>query len=225
MKVLVFDLDDTLYDEKTFVMSGFRAVSDYLQSNFNIPKEESFGLMVEDLKENGRGHIFDNILNRYNIHSKSSVKKCVSIYRTHQPTISLDPEADNCLSKFNIYPIYIVTDGNKMVQYNKLKALGLHERVRFCFITHRYGLCHAKPSPYCFNKICHMEKVDPTQVVYIGDNPKKDFIGIKPLGFKTIRVKKGDYADLTLSPEYEAHYTIHSLSELTDDLLKELSRI
>jgi putative hydrolase of the HAD superfamily len=225
MKILVFDLDDTLYDEKTFVISGFQAVSDYLQSNFSIPKEKSFRLMVENLKENGRGHIFDHILNRYNVYSKSSVKKCVSIYRTHEPTISLDPEADNCLSKFSMYPIYIVTDGNKMVQYNKLKALGLYSRVKFCFITHRYGLKHAKPSPYCFNKICRMEKVNPIQVVYIGDNPKKDFVGIKPLGFKTIRVRKGDYADVTLSPEYEAHYTIHSLSELTDNLLKELSRL
>ncbi|MBD1381927.1 HAD family hydrolase [Metabacillus arenae] len=222
MTVLVFDLDDTLYDEKTFVFSGFRAVCDYLEKNFDIPKKESYPLMVEDLNENGRGHIFDNTLKKFNIYSKSIVEKCVTIYRTHQPTITIDPEADKCLTRFSKFPKYIVTDGNKMVQYNKLKALELFNRVKFCFITHRYGIKHAKPSPYCFNKICHIENVKPDQVVYVGDNPNKDFIGIKPLGFKTIRLKKGNYADINLSPAHEANYAIHSLNELTEALIKKL---
>jgi putative hydrolase of the HAD superfamily len=115
--------------------------------------------------------------------------------------------------------LYIVTDGNKTVQKNKLIALGLHEMVKFCFITHRYSIRHAKPSPYCFLKICEREKVAAEKVVYIGDNPHKDFVGIKPFGFKTIRIKKGQYEDIVKSDEFEAKYCMNSISELSLDML------
>ena len=38
--ILVFDLDDTLYDEITFVYSGFSAVSKYLSLQFNLNEKK-----------------------------------------------------------------------------------------------------------------------------------------------------------------------------------------
>ena len=141
------------------------------------------------------------------------------VYRGHSPNIQLNAEADDCLKRFGQVPKYIVTDGNKQVQESKIKALGLHQRVNFYYITHRYGIKSAKPSPYCFLKICQREQVPPENVLYIGDNPHKDFVGIKPLGFKTIRVMQGQYKDLVKPQEYEADYQIKSLAELDDKLL------
>ena len=140
----------------------------------------------------------------------------------HKPKIQLYPEADTCLNRLCNYPIYIVTDGNKMVQENKLRALNLLSRVNFCYITHRYGVKNSKPSPYCFLKICERERVSPKDVIYIGDNPHKDFVGIKPLGFNTIRVRKGQYRDLIKPEKFEANYQIESLTELDDVLLEQI---
>ena len=36
IKIIIFDLDDTLYPEIEFVMSGFRAVSRYISKKYNI---------------------------------------------------------------------------------------------------------------------------------------------------------------------------------------------
>ena len=55
--VLVFDLDDTLYDELTYVHSGFRAVSSFLEAEYNLPAEASFPWMMERLA-GGRGDSF-----------------------------------------------------------------------------------------------------------------------------------------------------------------------
>lgn len=216
--ILVFDLDDTLYEELTFVKSGFRAVADYLNEQYSIPVQTGLEFMLGKLSS-GRGRIFDDLLINYDIYKKDLVRKCVSIYRRHRPEITLYPEADVCLERFRDYPLYIVTDGNKVVQQNKIRALGLDQRVKFCYITHCYGIKNAKPSPYCFFKICEREKVSPKEVVYIADNPHKDFVGIKPLGFKTIRVIQGQYKDLILSKEYEANQQIYSLRELNENLL------
>lgn len=220
--ILVFDLDDTLYEELTFVKSGFRAVARYLSEQFSVPVQTGLEFMLEKLSS-GRGRIFDDLLINYGIYKKNLVRKCVSIYRLHRPEITLYPEADACLERFRDYPLYIVTDGNKVVQQNKIKALGLDQRVKFCYITHRYGIKNAKPAPYCFLKICEREKVTPKEVVYIADNPHKDFVGIKPLGFKTIRVLQGAYREIRLSCDYEADNRIGALDELTEDFLATIS--
>jgi putative hydrolase of the HAD superfamily len=111
-------------------------------------------------------------------------------------------------------PLYIVTDGNKLVQHRKLAALNLLSRVKRSFITHRFGIRHAKPSPYCFQRICALENTSPQQVIYIADNPVKDFVGIKPLGYKTIRVLTGQHKSTVMPPAFEADRQIHSLAEL-----------
>lgn len=58
-------------------------------------------------------------------------------------------------------------------------------------------------------------------MVYIGDNPYKDFVGIKPLGFRTVRVCRGQYKEIVKTEEYEAGYRIKSLEELDDVLFRQ----
>lgn len=216
--VLVFDLDDTLYDELTYVQSGFKAVAAYLHQNKGIVQQECLAWMLERLAS-GRGKIFDDLLLHYGIYNPNLVRRCLSVYRAHQPEIKLDPEADCCLERFESFPKYIVTDGHKGVQCRKIQVLGLQPRVDFCYITHRYGIRNAKPSPYCFLKICEREEVKPQQVIYIADNPRKDFVGIKPLGFQTVRVMQGQHRSVELSLAYEAEYRIPSLGKLTGEFL------
>lgn len=216
--VIVFDLDDTLYDESSFVRSGFDAVADYLQEVFSIPSEDSLIYMLERLSK-GRGHIFDDLLMKNVIFSIKNVKRCLSVYREHKPKINLYKEAIDCLDRFRKYPIYVVTDGNKQVQHNKLNSLDLCNKVEFCYLTHRYGKDKAKPSPYCFFKICERENVGPCNVVYVGDNPSKDFVGIKPFGFKTVRVLKGKYKTIEMDRKFEADNRINSLAQLDQSMI------
>lgn len=214
VKIVVFDLDDTLYPEIEFVKSGFRAVAAYFDEPLLFEK------MCEVLEQNGRGRVFDLALAHFGERSKKAVQKALSIYRQHTPRISLPKESQEILEYFDAQniPLYIVTDGNKHVQANKIKALGLERYVKKSFITHRYGTIHAKPSPYCFVKIAQNEGVDWCDVVYIGDNCNKDFVGIKRLGFRTVRIKQGMFVDVQKPQEYQAEYEIKSLLELKQKL-------
>ncbi|SFL45489.1 HAD family hydrolase [Pelosinus propionicus] len=219
--VIVFDLDDTLYDEITFVQSGFKAVAKHLFETYAVPISVSYLFMLEHLQL-GRGKIFDDTLQHFGVFSKKEVVRCVTVYRSHVPKIHLYDDTARCLQRFSNVPMYIVTDGNKLVQKNKLVALGLYQRVKFCFITHRYGIKNAKPSPHCFLKICEREKTEPREVVYIGDNPHKDFVKIKALGFKTVRMMRGYFKDVVKSSEFEAHFQIRSLDELNNEFLSKV---
>jgi putative hydrolase of the HAD superfamily len=220
--IIVFDLDEVLYDEKTYVISGFRAVSEFLEKDEAIPKKIIFEYLKRRLK-NGRERIFNDLLDNFRIYSQKNLKKCISVYRTHTPKIKLYSDAKDCLKRLKNYPLYIVTDGNKMVQKNKIKALNLENHVKKTILTSNYGLRNSKPSTFCFQKICDMEKTSPTNLVYIGDDPHKDFVGLKREGFKTIRLFKGRFKNERLSKEFEADYKIKSLKEINEKFIKKIS--
>lgn len=223
MKVIVFDLDDTLYDEMTYVKSGFQAVARFLSERFLIRYDDSMEIMLTELESNGRGQVFDRVLINYEIYSKNNVKDCLRVYRSHHPQIQLYDDAERCIKTLEQMeiPLYIVTDGNKLVQYRKLKTLGLydHPAIRKCYISRRFGTKHEKPSPYCFMQICTKEQVKPSDVVYVGDNPNKDFVGIKPLGFKTVRVLRGGFVDIQKPQNFEADIAVDSLDEVLAHLI------
>ena len=221
MKVIIFDLDDTLYDELTFVKSGFMKVSKFLYDEYRLYQKETYEFMINRLKQD-RKNIFDDLLLQNKIYSKNLVKSCISIYRMHKPNIKLESEVIYSLKRLKNYSKYILTDGNKIVQNNKIRSLGLKNYMNGIILTSNYGLKNAKPSPYCFLKICKLENIEPKNALYIGDNPHKDFVGIKPLGFKTIRILQGQYKILKLSKKYEADFFINSLKEITPKLLSEI---
>lgn len=218
VKVIIFDLDNTLYNELDYVYSGFKAVANYFNQAYSLPFEETYYFMIEELKTKGRGKIFNSILSKYKLDTLKNVKRAVSVYRLHTPKITLPESSKDILNYYSNKPIYIVTDGNKIVQAKKIEALGLNRYIKKAFITHQYGLKYAKPSTYCFEKIASIEKVHPEEIVYIGDDIEKDFVGIKPLGFKTMRLKTYNSKDYTKSQEYYADIEIDHINELTNIL-------
>ncbi len=215
VKVIIFDLDDTLYDEITFVYSGFWAVAHHFAP---LNAEAMFKEMVEILQQKGRGGVFDGALKKFGLYSKANVKKALSVYRSHTPKIELNSDAKEMLEYFSAQnkPLYIITDGNKNVQANKIKALGVEQWIKKALITHRYGVQNAKPSPYCFLKIASLEAAKPEEILYVADNINKDFVGIKKLGFRTIRIKQGMFANATRPQEFHAEREINSLLELKE---------
>ncbi len=214
--IIVFDLDDTLYDEITYVRSGFKAVAEFLTNKLNIPTNEIYNSFIKILTENGRGRVFDIYLDSINKKNKTLIIKCLSVYRTHKPSIELSTSAikvRNYLIAKN-YTIYIVTDGNKIVQKNKIEALDVKKYVKKTLPTHNYGTDKAKPSIYCFELISKWEKVDFCELVYIGDNPNKDFVNLKKNNAKTIRINQGMFKDVFLDDKYSADFIVNNIEEI-----------
>ncbi len=216
--ILVFDLDDTLYSEITYVKSGLAVVASHLSEQYDLAYTECFNELVSLLQREGRGRVFDSYLRSVGLFSTRAVQRCVAVYRGHTPQISLFRETLPVLEYLSEYPHYLVTDGNKDVQKNKVSALGIECYFRRVFITHRFGLINAKPSTYCFEKIRRAEKVNWNNMVYVGDNPHKDFVNLNKVGATTIRVRTGDYGLLLAKPGYDARYTIDNIRDLPEIL-------
>ena len=212
--IIIFDLDDTLYEEITFVKGGFKAVAFFLEKYIYINSEIIYKDLMNILEEKGRGKIFDLLLLRYNKYKKNLVKKCISVYRSHKPNINIDRYAKDFLISNKNSTFYLVTDGNKNVQARKIEALKIRPYFKGIFITHRYGIKNAKPSLYCFQKIKEIEKEEWDNMIYIGDNPNKDFVSLNKVYAKTIRVLTGNYSHEIVSEKYDALVTISTLKDL-----------
>jgi putative hydrolase of the HAD superfamily len=121
------------------------------------------------------------------------------------------------------YSLYVVTDGNKLVQNNKIKSLDVERFMEKVYITYRYGLIASKPSLKCFEMIKSREKVNWEEIIYIGDNPKKDFVNLNKVNAVTIRVLQGEYSTIKVDKNYDAIYKIDKITEL-EKLLKNICK-
>jgi putative hydrolase of the HAD superfamily len=209
----IFDLDDTLYPERTYVESGFKAVAKMLEQCFGWSAGESLAHMFDTLAREGRGLVFDRLLESKNAHNSSRVRACIKAYRHHRPTIKLAPMAREVLGNLGTYP-YLVTDGHKVVQQNKVEALNLQPLFKKIYITHRYGIRHAKPSTYCFELIKRRENCEWSDMFYVGDNPGKDFVNLNLLGVHTIRIATGEHSRVAAREGFDAVHHIKSLDDL-----------
>ena len=77
--IVAFDLDDTLYDEITFVRSGFRAVAEVVSQRWNIAATDAYAILSESLAENDRGRQFDDLLDRLGAHTRKNVDYLIAI--------------------------------------------------------------------------------------------------------------------------------------------------
>jgi putative hydrolase of the HAD superfamily len=221
-KVLVFDLDDTLYKELDFVQSGFRAVASSLQNSANLPKQKSLQFMNNQLDEFGRGQIFDSLIREFSI-VQASVRELVAIYRYHSPAISLRPEALKMLSKLPQIlekKPYLVTDGNPRVQRSKIKALQISHFFEKTYCTRDFGLGAEKPSLKVFQHILDREKTSMANLTYVGDDPSKDFHSIVTAGGTAIRVRTGRFAKVERKNLIQPQFEIDSMDELFEILVK-----
>lgn len=182
LKVIIFDLDDTLYGEKQYVFSGYKKIADY----FGI--SEIANDMWTVFKNGGKA--IDEVLEKYQLSNYK--EKALEIYRFQDPEITLYPGVSEMVKKIkSSKKVGIITDGRPEGQRAKLKALNL--KVDKIIITDELGgLKFRKPNPLAFELMKDYFEVEFNEMCYIGDNINKDFISPLKLGMKTIYFKNKD---------------------------------
>lgn len=224
IKAILFDLDDTLYEEKEFVKSGFKEVAKFISNKFKINEKIFYKILSNVFSEGVRGNIFNIALERLNINlDENIIPSMVKVYREHMPKINLKKNIKYLLLNFRKkYSLGIITDGYYEVQKKKVQALKLEELFDSIIYTDQYGKEYWKPSTLGYKLALKNLETLPEEAIYIGDNPNKDFIGAKKIGIITIRLLYQDreYSQIRLSKEYEADYEVEKLNEIMN-LLKE----
>ena len=177
-RVVVFDLDDTLCKELDFLRSAFREIADSLAG-----AEASEALFSEMLEMRSRGeNVFETLSSRFGV----PVKNLLARYRGHFPAgMRLMRGARETLSalKARGVELGLITDGRSLTQRNKIRALGLREFFADANIVVSEEFGSEKPAAR--NYEFFMKKFPDAEFLYVGDNPKKDFVAPNALGWET----------------------------------------
>lgn len=221
-KAIVFDLDDTLYAERDYVLSGLRAVADWARVELGLPAGRSFAELNRLFESGVRGDTFDRWLSGHGLRPNGRVAAMVDVYRRHRPQITLDRGVRELLERLGrSHHLGLVTDGYLEVQRRKVAALGLEQHFRAIVYSDSLGRQAWKPSPRPFRLVLERLDVPSAAAVYVADNPAKDFRGARLVGMATIRIRRPDglYRHLEpASPEDAADLEIASLRRLCDPL-------
>ena len=225
MKVICFDLDDTLCKEIDYLKSAYREIAEYAAEHcrgcsdpVSVLAHKAYDVMLAAYQA---GQNAFDVLNSF-LGLDLPIADYLYIYRNHKPKIALCEDVDRTLDALKAEGVRIglITDGRSVQQRNKIKALGLGRWIENADIVVSEEFGSEKPAlanyEYFMKRYpeCH-------DFTYVGDNPRKDFIAPNSLGWMTICLKddgrnihRQEFS--TVKEEAMAKRRIETLLELID---------
>lgn len=209
-------MDDTLYPEKEFVLSGFKEVSKYISNEYKIDNEKVFSILKKDFDKGIRKKNFNELLKKLDL-KQNILQDLINIYRDHKPDISLYSDAEIVLNKpYKKIKLGIITDGYPQTQKNKIQGLGIENFFDEIIINDIRK--ENKLETKSFIKMLLKLGTKPNESIYIGDNPLRDFPAAKKVGIHTVRIKRKDgvYSNIKIRKIDRSEYKIKNLLKLLD---------
>ena len=174
-KVIVFDLDDTLYNEMEYLRSAYMEIAKKVDStNWHQLFAKMFSLF------RSKKDVFEFVSQNYKIDKLALLNS----YRTHVPQIHLFDGVLDVMTAIKVRhgKIGIITDGRTNTQRAKLKALNILQHIDKIIISEEIG--SEKPNEGNYQAI--EDTFTDCSYLYIADNLRKDFIAPNRMGWKTI---------------------------------------
>lgn len=219
-KAVIFDLDDTLISEVSYAESGYKAVAHVINKKYALDKDPAqlFNELL-DLFNADHKNVFNRFLKDNGLSDdRDSVMELVKAYREHLPEIDYYDDVRPALKNLKDRNIItgILSDGYSITQRQKVRALGAENDFDIIILTDELGRDAWKPSPRGFRMIEDRFNLSPDDILYVGDNPQKDFYLSRSAGIRTARIKreKGVYNNESYFEDVKEDYIIDSLLDL-----------
>ena len=187
LRGVVFDLDDTLYPERQFVIGGIREAARRV-----LPGIADASTTFETvLREGHCSRIFDEGLKRLGRPpTPALVSALVAAYRGHRPRLRPFRGVFEMLRALRSQGLRLglLTQGQPEVQWRKIEALriaSLFDQIEVADLSRGEG----KPHPAPYRRMEEGLGVQGGKVVMVGDCPTRDFPAAEHLGWWTVRLR------------------------------------
>jgi putative hydrolase of the HAD superfamily len=214
IETILFDLDDTLIEELEWARGGWALVARALADRAGRPPAELERMMAGFFAAD-HGGVLDRLAGAVGLDQRA-LADCIELYRTGRRPLSVTADAETALAFAGARRTAIVTDGLERTQRTKVECAGLAGRVEEIVYTGALGPGAGKPSTTGFAVALRRLGMPARSALYVADNPRKDFVGPRRLGMRTLQVRRagGVYAGETAPPGGEAEAVVQSLAEL-----------
>jgi len=191
IEALIFDLDDTLYPENEYATRALYLIADYIGNEFNLDKDFVYKLMIYVKSDDRFKHKrFETILEM--LHINLEFDAIFNLYRNADVEISPFPDAIKLMDYLlrNNYKIGLITNGDSMLQRNKLRLLKLYKCFNSIIITDELGTEYRKPNSYTLNMMANDFNIDVDKCIFIGNDYETDIRAAIDAGMKWLLIDR-----------------------------------
>jgi len=176
-KVIVFDLDDTLYPELAYLKLAYcHIASSVSNENKRKSKTDIYQFLLNEFLEHGRNELFQKLSLRFNLVNYELDKFLDDLrsVKIEKNSIQLFPVMEKLL--LNIIEkdkrVYILTNGHPGQQMNKFYSINFPFRDFLNIIyASQNDRIYEKPNPYYIFEIIRRNKITSEEIIFIGDSP------------------------------------------------------
>jgi len=216
IKAVLFDLDNTLIDFfRMKTESSNAAIKAMIDAGLPVKEEKAIEILNELFKEYGIEDqtIFQRFLEKtikkvdYKILSNG-----IAAYRRVQAGFLFPyPHVRSTLVKLKEKNLIlgIVSDAPRMRAWLRLAEMNMTHYFDVVVTLDDTG--KLKPSKMPFEKALQELKLNPEEILFVGDNPERDIFGAKEVGMKTCLAK---YGQKFFSKKIKADFEIKDINEL-----------
>lgn len=176
IKGIVFDLDDTLINQKQWIMDKLEILWSQFR-NVLPAKREFLSSTIRIIEEGNRSKVFDALSVEFKF-SHSLKEKLIRTYRGIEPqNCPLFPDVLLALEKLKEmgFKLALLTDNPPESQKQKIKICNL-EKI-FDVIVYSREINQEKPSKAAFTEVARLLKMPEQSLIMVGDNLYKDIVG------------------------------------------------
>ena len=189
-RAVLFDLDDTLYSQDQFVLSGFAACAGYLHCAKGLDARRVLDVLRAARKSPRRGHELQACVAHFGL-AQPMVSELLEVMRGHPPALRLPRESESVLSLLRgQWRLGIVTNGMPDLQRRKVEALGVGALVDTVVFANEYGSHRGKPDPAPFLEALTRLGVAPDHAVFVGNDELCDITGAAAIGMRAVLVRQ-----------------------------------
>ena len=216
IKAVLFDLDNTLIDfMRMKQVSSEAAVRSMIDAGLGIGEKQGLRKLYEMYEDQGieDQKIFDKFVKQ--VHGEIDYKILaagIAAYRKVKVgQLTPYPHARSVLIRLRELGLKlgIVSDAPVKQAWLRLAELNLMEFFDFVVAVGMTG--KEKPHKMPFMRAIEKLGISPEEVLFVGDNPKRDILGAKRSGMKTALAK---YGQVVSSKEIRADFELRGLNDL-----------
>ncbi len=186
-RAVVFDLDDTLFPFRRFVLSGFAACARRMARRRGVDAGRAFAFMVRAFRCDAQGREVQTALRLMGLPERLTPGLVDDIIWGRELNLRLPSSSQRVLRELrrHDWKVGVLTNGDPEVQARKIDALGLADYVDAIVFAAEHG--GGKPDPRAFHEIARRLHVKPSHTIFVGDDEWCDVNGALMAGMRPVR--------------------------------------
>lgn len=198
--MILFDLDDTIFDHKHSRLCGLAAIQDLipplksvaldaLESEHDKHLLANYGatLSGQISVDDARAERIKNLLSNFGVQASSSLLvEADNLYRTvYDENRRAIPGVFQLMRSLKKdVPLGLVTNGLSVIQHEKIDVCDVRNLIQFIFISDKIG--YKKPEKAFFKHVFSQTGSTPEKTILVGDLWESDILGGHAAGMQTV---------------------------------------